>query len=109
MPLHFSAFHPDGKMTDKPRTPPQSLLTAWQIARAAGCRYVYTGNIHHPPTQTTYCHSCSAELIRRDWYELQHWGLRDDGTCRACGTPCAGVFDGPPGTWGRKRRPLRLT
>ena len=109
VPLHFSAFHPDWKMLDKPRTPPQTLLTAWKIARAAGCRYVYTGNIHHPLTQTTYCHSCSAELVRRDWYELQHWGLREDGTCRACGTACAGIFDGPPGTWGRKRRPLRLT
>ena len=29
VPLHFSAFHPDWKMTDKPRTPPETLLRAW--------------------------------------------------------------------------------
>jgi len=108
VPLHFSAFHPDWKMTDKPPTPPETLLTAWRIAREAGLRYVYTGNIHHPATQATLCHGCGAALIGRDWYELGTWGLSDDGLCRHCGTRCAGVFDGPPGHWGRRRLPLRL-
>ena len=108
VPLHFSAFHPDWKMTDKPRTPPRTLLTAWQIARAAGLRYVFTGNIHHPETQATLCHGCGAEIIGRDWYELGVWALSDDGRCTRCGELCAGTFDGPPGQWGRRRQPLRL-
>ena len=108
VPVHFSAFHPDWKMRDTPRTPSDTLIRAWRIARAAGLRYVYTGNIHHRPTQTTRCHGCDAELIARDWYLLKAWGLDDTGACRACGSPCAGVFDGPPGTWGRRRQPLRL-
>ena len=108
VPLHFSAFHPDWKMTDKPDTPPETLLTAWRIARQAGIRYVYTGNIHHPSTQTTYCHSCQSPLIGRDWYELGTWTLSDDGHCRTCGAACAGVFDGPPGNWGRRRQSVRL-
>ena len=46
VPLHFSAFHPDYKMTDKPNTPPETLIRAWRIARKNGVRYAYTGNIH---------------------------------------------------------------
>ena len=109
VPMHFSAFHPDWKMIDKPRTPPQTLLTAWQIARDAGVRYVYTGNIHHPETQATLCHACGALLIGRDWYDLGVWALSHDGRCNRCGVLCAGRFDGPPGQWGRKRQPLRLS
>src|SRR5262249_55200230 len=32
VPLHFTAFHPDWKMTDKPPTPPATLRRARQIA-----------------------------------------------------------------------------
>ncbi len=52
------------------------------------------------------CHACGATLIGRDWYELTAWGLTADGRCATCARPCAGVFDGPPGTWGRKRLPV---
>ena len=108
VPLHFTAFHPDWKMREKDRTPPETLLRACRIARDAGIRYVFSGNIHHPPSQTTHCHACGSELIRRDWHLIQAWALDDAGACRKCGTPCAGVFDGPAGTWGRRRQPLRL-
>ena len=66
VPLHFTAFHPDWKMRDKPPTPPATLYMARRIAREAGLRYVYTGNIHDPAGQTTYCHVCEAPLIGRD-------------------------------------------
>ncbi len=108
VPLHFSAFHPDYRMRDKPATPPATLLRARRIALAHGLRHVYSGNIHHEESQTTSCHACGATLIGRDWYKLTAWGLSDAGDCTACGAPCAGVFDGPPGRWGRKRRPVVL-
>jgi pyruvate formate lyase activating enzyme len=108
VPVHFTAFHPDYRMLDKAPTPPETLLNAYDIARAAGLRYVYTGNIHHERTGSTHCHGCGATVIGRDWYEITQWHLTDDGKCRVCGTACAGVFDGPPGTWGRKRQPVRL-
>ena len=54
------------------------------------------------------CHGCGACLIGRDWYALSDWRLTDDGRCRRCDTPCAGVFAGPPGNWGRRRQPVRL-
>lgn len=43
VPLHFTAFHPDFKMTDIPPTPPETLARARRQAKAAGIRHVYTG------------------------------------------------------------------
>ncbi|MDX9859720.1 MAG: AmmeMemoRadiSam system radical SAM enzyme, partial [Rhodospirillales bacterium] len=108
VPLHFSAFHPDWKMLDRPATPAATLRRARDIALGGGVRYAYVGNVHDPAADSTYCHHCGAMLIGRDWYELSTWNLTDDGHCRSCGTACAGVFDGRPGTWGRKRQPVRL-
>jgi pyruvate formate lyase activating enzyme len=107
VPLHFTAFHPDWKMRDRPHTPPATLSRAREIALANGLRYVYTGNVHDRAGQSTYCHACGALLIERDWYELGAWTLVD-GTCAACGEPCAGVFEEVPGRWGSKRLPVRL-
>jgi pyruvate formate lyase activating enzyme len=108
VPLHFSAFHPDWKMLDTPPTPPATLSMAREIAIRNGVRYAYTGNVHDKPGESTYCQGCGSILIGRDWYELSDWNLTDDGHCLRCGTRCAGVFEGRPGTWGRRRRPVRL-
>jgi len=108
VPHHFSAFHPDWKMLDKERTPRETLQRARDIAIKNGLRYVYTGNIHDETGGSTYCHHCKKKLIGRDWYVLKEWHLTDTGTCEFCDTPCAGVFNGPPGNWGAKRQPVRL-
>jgi pyruvate formate lyase activating enzyme len=108
VPLHFTAFHPDWKMLDRPPTPPATLIMARRIAQQAGLRYVFTGNIHDPAGQGTYCHGCGALLIGRDWYDLTGWNLTEDGGCRRCGMPCAGVFESAPGYWGRRRRPISV-
>jgi AmmeMemoRadiSam system radical SAM enzyme len=55
VPLHFSAFHPDWKMHDVPATPRETLTRAREIAKNAGLRYVYTGNVHDEAGQSTYC------------------------------------------------------
>ncbi len=109
VPMHFTAFHPDWKMRDKPRTPPATLTRAREIAMKNGVRYAYTGNVHDEAGGSTYCHRCGAKLVGRDWYELREWHLDEKGQCQSCGTPCAGVFHGPPGTWGRRRVPVRLS
>ena len=108
VPMHFSAFHPDWKMQDKPRTPGDVLSRARSIAIKNGIRHAFVGNVHGSAGHSTYCHQCREPLIGRDWYELSAWILTDDGHCRFCGTACAGVFDGPPGTWGRKRMRVRV-
>jgi pyruvate formate lyase activating enzyme len=108
VPMHFTAFHPDYRMLDRPPTPPATLTRARRIARANGVRYAYTGNVHDVEGGSTECHACGARLIERDWYVLGAWRVTDDGRCRACGTPCAGRFAGAPGAWGARRLPVRL-
>lgn len=109
VPLHFSAFHPDYKMRDKSGTPLEILLRSRAIALKNGIQYVYVGNVHNKDAGSTYCSHCHHLLIGRDWYMLSEWNLTQDGTCKHCGTPCAGVFDGIPGDWGRKRIPIQLS
>ena len=108
VPMHFTAFHPNYKMLDKPGTYPGSLTRAQEIAIANGVRFAYTGNVHDEAGSSTYCCECGNKIIGRDWYLLTRWELDETGRCLFCGTQCPGVFDGPPGTWGRKRKPVRL-
>ncbi len=108
VPLHFTAFHPDWRMREHQPTPPATLTRARAIATAHGLRYVYTGNVHDPAGGSTYCHGCETMLIGRDWYELTAWGLDATGCCQTCGTPLPGVLEPRPGTWGRKRQPVRF-
>jgi pyruvate formate lyase activating enzyme len=109
VPLHFTAFHPDFKMTDVPPTPPATLARAREIARLAGLRYVYTGNVHDETGGSTYCPSCEHAVIVRDWYEIRDYRLSDDGRCGYCGTPLAGRYGvfAPP--FGSRRIPVRLS
>ena len=109
VPLHFTAFHPDWKMRDRPPTPFATLKRARQIALRHGLRYVYTGNVRDPEGGSTWCHACGTKLIGRDGYDLGHWGLTPEGRCRQCGERCAGVFDAPPGDWGSRRAVVRLS
>jgi pyruvate formate lyase activating enzyme len=98
VPLHFTAFHPDFKMLDRPRTPPETLTKARQIARDIGLHYVYTGNVHDREGGTTYCPACQAAVIERDWFAIKPLGLAISdgaGSCRRCSAPIAGVFDMP--------------
>lgn len=108
VPVHFTAFHPDWRMLDKPPTPAETLTRARHIALQNGIRYAYTGNIHDSEGGSTYCHACGQRLIARDWYVLGDWHLNESGNCDQCDTPCAGIIDGLPGTWGAKRLPVQL-
>ncbi len=109
VPLHFTAFHPDWKMTDVHATPPATLTRARAIAQRAGLRYVYTGNVHDEEGGTTCCPRCGAEAIVRDWYEIRAHNLTDDGACRACGTAIAGRYERPGKPFGARRIPVRIS
>ncbi|HYU57445.1 MAG TPA: AmmeMemoRadiSam system radical SAM enzyme [Actinomycetota bacterium] len=108
VPMHFTAFHPDWKMRDRPPTPPATLSRARRLAMANGLRHAYTGNAHDTEGQSTYCTGCGRMLIERDWYRLGDWHLTADGRCASCGTRCAGVFESEPGRWGPRRLPVLL-
>lgn len=108
VPLHFTAFHPDWKMRDKPRTPPATLTRAREIGLNNGLHYVYTGNVHDEAGSSTYCWSCKRKVVGRDWYVIKEYHLTDTGLCIYCGAQCPGVFKGPAGNWGARRVPVRL-
>jgi pyruvate formate lyase activating enzyme len=108
VPLHFSAFHPDHRMLDKQRTPHATLARARSIAIAEGLRHVYVGNVHDLGRQSTYCAGCGMRVIERDWHLISDYRLDHQGRCGSCGAAMAGVFDGPPGDWGRKRQPVSM-
>jgi pyruvate formate lyase activating enzyme len=107
VPWHFTAFHPDYKMLDKPATPPATLTRARAIARRHGLRYVYTGNVHDPEGSSTWCPGCGKLLVGRDWYELGEWNLKGN-RCASCGFEISGHYDARPGQWGARRVPVRL-
>ncbi len=108
VPIHFTAFRPEWKMLDVPRTPQDTLTQARSIAMEAGIRYAYTGNVHDPQGNSTWCHHCGEMLIERDWHQLGQWNLDEAGACSNCGTALAGVFETEPGEWGGKQRRVRI-
>lgn len=107
VPIHFTAFHPDFRMRDRPATPHETLLRAYDLARGAGLKHVYVGNVHDARHQATYCAGCGKTLVERNWYELGAYHLRG-GRCGHCGAAVAGRFDDRPGDWGRKRVPVDI-
>lgn len=109
VPVHFSAFRPNYRMGDVPPTPPETLVRARDIALREGLRYVYTGNVRHAEGDTTFCPTCRAPLIVRDWFQVNRYRLSGDGNCPQCGTHIDGAFDAKVGDFGRKIIPLRIS
>lgn len=108
VPWHFTAFHPDFKMLGQRRTPETTLKRARTIARSKGLHHVYTGNVHDVAGGSTWCPDCDQLLIERDWYELGEYNLTLN-RCPRCDTEIAGRFNEHPGTWGRRRKPIRIS
>jgi pyruvate formate lyase activating enzyme len=91
VPLHFTAFHPDFKLRDKPATPPETLHRAREIALKAGLHYVYEGNIYSKAANT-YCPSCGEVLIRRSWHDVLDNRLKN-GRCSECSLSIPGIWE----------------
>ncbi len=94
-PLHFLRFVPHYRLENLPPTPVETLETAWKIARDAGMRYVYLGNVPGHPSESTRCASCGTVVIRRTGYRLESVDLKE-GRCPSCGGVLPGVFGGTP-------------
>lgn len=69
-PVHFSRFHPSFRMTDVKPTPVKVLDGAERIARKAGLRWVYIGNVWGHEGESTRCPSCGKVLISRDGFSI---------------------------------------
>lgn len=87
IPLHFSRFYPQFKMSGYEATPLEKLSEAYEIAKEAGLQYVFVGNADIPATQDTICPDCGTALIRRSRYGILKnlfEGCRDNA-CPNCG------------------------
>ena len=91
-PLHFSRFHPQHKLDHLSPTPVETLLKARDLARAAGLRYVYIGNVPGlPGAESTQCPNCRRTIIERNIFSVTRLDL-EAGKCKHCRTPIAGVW-----------------
>lgn len=88
IPLHFSQFHPDYKMMDRPITPTKTLEMAYKIAKDAGIRYVYVGNVPGHDKESTYCYNCGHKLMHRVGFSVLKSELQKTTSgykCPECG------------------------
>ncbi|MDD5207919.1 MAG: AmmeMemoRadiSam system radical SAM enzyme [Elusimicrobiales bacterium] len=91
IPWHLTAFHPDHLRTGTPPTSQDTLYPARDVARAAGMRYVYTGNIHGAAGQDTLCPACGLSVIEREGFTVKKNLLGKTGGC-PCGRKIPGVW-----------------
>ena len=107
VPLHFTAFHPDYKMTDLAPTPPETLTRARAIALRRGSAL----RLHRQRARHRGRHDVLPRLrdavIERDWYRILNYRLTPEGRCPDCGTAIAGRFEAFR-PFGQRRIPVRL-
>ncbi len=91
-PLHFSRFFPNYKLPHSQPTPPEVLLQAYETAKIAGIRFVYTGNLPGTSGENTQCPSCKRTMIGRVGYRILSHVL-EGNRCPYCGTTIPGKFN----------------
>jgi len=90
-PLHLTAFHPDHRLQEVPRTPGDTLLRSRAIALRAGLQHVYLGNLPLAEGRDTNCSACGRLLVERPG-----WG---ETRVQARGGACPGCGAAAPGLW----------
>ena len=86
VPLHFTRFFPYYELKNVPPTAVADLEKAHKIAKDAGMKYVYIGNVPSGTGENTYCHSCGELLIERDGYQIGRDSIKTAQKCPKCGT-----------------------
>ena len=91
-PWHISRFYPRYKMSDMPVTDVLAIGHASQIGRAAGLKYVYSGNVPGNEGENTFCARCGSLLIERHGYTVRKMRLQGSA-CLTCKAPLDGLFE----------------
>lgn len=100
VPLHFSRFYPNYKMTDIKSTPVETLEKAREAAREEGLKYVYVGNIPGHRYESTFCQNCGNVAIKRFGFSIEEFNLDKNMRCKNCGEKI------PMGGWNWTNRKL---
>jgi pyruvate formate lyase activating enzyme len=91
VPLHFTRYFPNYRLTDIPPTPVKTLELALAIARDAGLKYVYIGNVPGHDADNTFCANCEKLLVRRYHFDVLENNV-NDGSCKFCGESIPGIW-----------------
>ena len=91
VPIHFSRFWPQYKLTNLYPTPVETLEKARGAASNAGLNYVYIGNVPGHEGENTFCAKCKLPIIKRSGYTILANHILN-GMCEVCG-------NGIPGVW----------
>lgn len=83
-PWHVTRFLPDFELSYLPPTPIKTLERAVSLAKLAGLRFVYVGNVQGHPGRDTICPGCGRRVILRGEPTIEMVGIRQ-GRCAACG------------------------
>jgi len=92
VPLHFTRFFPQYKLSHLPPTPIKTLEKAREIALDVGLKYIYIGNVPGHEANSTYCLKCGQKLIHRVHYTI----IKNNavgGRCKFCGERIPGVWE----------------
>lgn len=84
VPLHFTRFFPYYKLDHLPPTEIATLEKAHKMAKDAGMKYVYVGNVPFTDGENTYCPECGELLIKRDGFDVLGDKVKK-GKCSSCG------------------------
>ncbi len=91
VPMHFTRFHAMYRIRNLPPTPISTLEHCYAIAKDAGIRYPYIGNVSGHKWENTYCHNCDKMLIRRSGYFHVENQIKN-GTCKYCSAKIPGIW-----------------
>jgi len=91
-PLFFSRFMPQYRLQNLPPTPVETLERAHAIAKEAGLRYVYLGNVPGHPAESTYCPTCGRVMVGRYGFAVTEYHLAPGGVCPFDGTRIPGIW-----------------
>ncbi len=84
VPLHFTRFFPQYQMQELPPTEIKYLEKAYKIARDAGMKYVYIGNVPTADGENTYCPECGETVIQRDGFSVMSDKIKETRKCPRC-------------------------
>jgi pyruvate formate lyase activating enzyme len=92
IPLHFTRFYPHYKMNQVPPTPLETLEKVYEMAKKAGIKYVYVGNVPGSDGENTQCPDCEELLIKRNGFNIESNNLKKDKKCPNCGAGIDIIF-----------------
>jgi pyruvate formate lyase activating enzyme len=68
-------------------TPVETLEKHHAIAKEAGLKYVYLGNVPGHELEHTYCPECNTIAVQRFGFSIGSWNLDKDNCCNNCSYP----------------------